>query len=74
MATKPYAKTEQVLTTLKPEDRDELDALALGHGVSRAEQVRRYVLEGMKRDREKRRVPSSKGRSDFEPNPDHTED
>jgi len=47
--SKPYAKTEQVLTTLKPGDRDRLDVAADTAEVSRAEMVRRFILAGLDR-------------------------
>lgn len=42
-----YAKTEQVLTTLKPADRDRLDAYAEANEISRAEAVRIFVLDAL---------------------------
>lgn len=42
-----YAKTEQVLTTLKPADRDRLDAYAEANEISRAEAVRIFVLNAL---------------------------
>jgi hypothetical protein len=49
MGAKPYAKTEQVLTTLKPADRERLDKAAERAEASRAEMVRRFILEGLER-------------------------
>lgn len=49
MGAKAYAKTEQVLTTLKPADRDRLDEAAETAEVSRAEMVRRFILAGLDR-------------------------
>lgn len=46
-ATRPYSKTDQVLTTLRPEDRQRLDEVAERLVVSRAELVRRFVLAGL---------------------------
>jgi hypothetical protein len=48
-APRPYAKTEQVLTTLKPADRDRLDDYAEEKEVSRAEAVREFILAGLAR-------------------------
>lgn len=47
MGAKAYAKTEQVLTTLKPADRERLDRCADEAEASRAEMVRRFILAGL---------------------------
>jgi hypothetical protein len=44
-----YAKTEQVLTTLTPTDRDRLDAFAASIPTSRADALRRLALDGLDR-------------------------
>lgn len=46
-APRPYAKTEQIITTLKPVDLDRLDAAAAAAETSRAEMIRRFVLAGL---------------------------
>lgn len=46
-APKAYAKTEQVLTTLKPADRARLDDHASRQEISRAEAVRTFILDGL---------------------------
>lgn len=46
---RPFAKTEQVLTTMTPTDRERLDAYANEHLMSRAEAVRSFVRDGLDR-------------------------
>lgn len=46
---RPFAKTEQVLTTMTPADRERLDRYAAEQVVSRAEAVRTFVREGLDR-------------------------
>lgn len=48
MATKPYTKTEQVQTTLTVEQREQLDAYAAALPASRADAIRRLIVEGLK--------------------------
>jgi len=47
-SVRPYTRTEQVQTTLTKEERRRLDRLA--KKTSRADQIRRYITEGMDRD------------------------
>ena len=47
MATKPYTKTEQVQTTLTVEQREQLDAYAAALPASRADAIRRLIVEGL---------------------------
>lgn len=49
MATKPYTKTEQVQTTLTVEQREQLDAYAAALPASRADAIRRLIVEGLER-------------------------
>ena len=50
---RPYARTEQVQTTLKTEERERLDAVAAAEPASRANLVRRFILEGVEREERK---------------------
>ena len=47
MAQKPYTKTEQVQTTLTVEQREQLDAYAAALPASRADAIRRLIVEGL---------------------------
>lgn len=47
MVTKPYTKTEQVQTTLTVEQREQLDAYAAALPASRADAIRRLIVEGL---------------------------
>jgi hypothetical protein len=47
MAQKPYTKTEQVQTTLTVEQREQLDAYAAAMPASRADAIRRLIVEGL---------------------------
>jgi hypothetical protein len=47
MAQKPYTKTEQVQTTLTIEQREQLDAYAAALPASRADAIRRLIVEGL---------------------------
>ena len=44
---KPYTKTEQVQTTLTVEQREQLDAYAAALPASRADAIRRLIVEGL---------------------------
>lgn len=46
-ARRPYAKTEQVLTTITPETLAELDKAAAYKRVSRAELIRTFIADGL---------------------------
>lgn len=46
---RPFAKTEQVLTTVTPAMLAELDAHAVDEQVSRAEAVRTFIRDGLDR-------------------------
>lgn len=48
---KPYAKTEQVITTIRLGERQQLDRYAAQLEVSRATLIRRYITEGLERDK-----------------------
>lgn len=45
--TRPYTKTEQVLTTVTATDRDRLDEYAASIPTSRADAARRLILAGL---------------------------
>jgi hypothetical protein len=49
---RPFAKTEQALTTLHPDDLRRLDEHAAERKVSRAEAIRTFVLDGLLREAE----------------------
>jgi hypothetical protein len=49
VAQKPYTKTEQVQTTLTVEQREQLDAYAAALPASRADAIRRLIVEGLKK-------------------------
>ena len=49
MATAPYAKTEQALTTLTRRMMGRLDEYARHREISRAEAIRRFIEEGLDR-------------------------
>lgn len=53
MVTKPYTKTEQVQTTLTVEQREQLDAYAAALPASRADAIRRLIVEGLAREVER---------------------
>jgi hypothetical protein len=44
---RPYARTEQVQTTLRTDEREMLDAYAAALPASRADAIRRLILEGL---------------------------
>lgn len=46
---RPYAKTEQVITTMTLADRERLDAYAASIPTSRADALRRLALDGLDR-------------------------
>jgi hypothetical protein len=48
--TKPYTKTEQVQTTLTVEQREQLDAYAESLPASRADAIRRLIVEGLRQE------------------------
>ena len=48
---KPYTKTEQVQTTLTVEQREQLDAYAGSLPASRADAIRRLIVEGLANQR-----------------------
>lgn len=47
MPSKPYARTDQVQTTLRPEERRRLDDYAAGRVSSRADAMRQLLLLGL---------------------------
>lgn len=47
---RPYARTKQVQTTLMEEECERLDAVADAAPASRANLVRRFILEGVERE------------------------
>ena len=50
MATRPFAKTEQAITTLTPADLARLDAYAESVPTSRADAIRGFILDGLDRE------------------------
>lgn len=56
MPPKPYTKTEQVQTTLTLELREQLDAYAAGLPASRADAIRRLIVEGLKQETREWRI------------------
>jgi hypothetical protein len=50
MPPKPYTKTEQVQTTLTVEQREQLDAYAAALPASRADAIRRLIVEGLRQE------------------------
>ena len=53
---RPYARTEQVQTTLRPEEKRQLDAYAAGRVSSRADAIRELILSGLEEVEISRRV------------------
>ena len=54
MARKPYTRSEQVQTTLRPDEREQLDTYAAGLPASRADAIRRLIVEGLREHSERR--------------------
>ena len=47
-SVRPYTRTEQVQTTLTLGEREQLDARAAAEVVSRADLIRRLIVDGLK--------------------------